>query len=95
MADHRREIDNQQQAIQVLKTRLANIKETHALIEPVRSLGPVGPGGKVILALAGVLGLMLGLFAAFMAEFLAKVRQRRQETEPTRSAPTAVEERAA
>lgn len=79
VADHQRKIDNQKQTIQVLEVRLANIKETRALNEPVRSLAPVSPNGKLILSLALVLGLILGVFAAFMAEFLARVRERVQE----------------
>lgn len=81
LADHKRRIRLQQQQIHELEVRLANMKETRALIDPVRSLEPLGPSGKTLLALAGILGLFLGIFAAFTAEFLAKVRQRVQGKE--------------
>ncbi|HFD91853.1 MAG TPA: hypothetical protein ENJ22_01025 [Gammaproteobacteria bacterium] len=94
-ADHQREIENQKQVVQALETRLANIKATRALLEPARSPEPVGPGGAVIITVAGVLGLMGGLFSAFVAEFLARVRQRRLEPAPPRTTQLPVNEQAA
>ncbi len=82
VADHQRSINVQQQRIQALETKLANMKQTRALIDPVRSLEPASPSGKIIMALALIMGLFIGIFAAFMAEFLAKARQQmRQETQ--------------
>ncbi|MFQ5488809.1 MAG: hypothetical protein ACE5ET_10260, partial [Gammaproteobacteria bacterium] len=82
VADHQHSVNIQQQQIQELETKLANMKQTRALIDPVRSLEPVGPSGKTIMALAMIMGLLIGIFAAFMAEFLAKARQQmRQETQ--------------
>jgi len=83
VADHQRSINIQQQQIQELKTKLANMKQTRALIDPVRSLAPVGPSGKSIMALAIVMGLLIGIFAAFMAEFLAKARWQMRQEEQT------------
>ena len=45
---------------------------------PTVSANPVGPATSLILALGGVLGLMLGVFAAFMREFLVKAREYRE-----------------
>lgn len=75
-ADHTRAIDIQGQKIKEIETRLQNMKETRALIEPVRSLKPVSPGGKLILLLALMLGLVLGVMGAFVAEFMGKVREK-------------------
>ena len=41
---------------------------------PMRSIHPVNWGRAVKLAIAGALGLVLGLFAVFIAEFAARVR---------------------
>ncbi len=81
VADHQRTVENQRQLVQALEVRINSIKETRALIEPVRSLNPVGHSGKLILALAVIFGLMLGIFSAFFLEFLSKARQRMQEQE--------------
>jgi len=74
LADLERDKAMQQEKKSALETGLRSIRETRVLVGPVRSLEPVGPGRAVILALAGVLGLILGIFAAFFAEFLVKVR---------------------
>jgi len=81
LADVKRDITTQQQQIFTIELRLRSIQETRVLVGPARSLEPVGPGRAVILALAGVLGLILGVLAAFFAEFLTKVRAARMERE--------------
>ena len=43
-----------------------------------RSVAPEGAGKSLILALAGILGLMGGIMLAFIAEFMTKVRQQQQ-----------------
>ncbi len=83
VADQQRSINIQQQQIQELETKLANMKQTRSLIDPVRSLEPVGPSGKTIMALALLMGLLIGIIAAFMAEFLAKARQQMRQEEQT------------
>jgi len=61
-----------------VKTKLGNplvsLSETHALLPPMRSLEPKGLGKASIIPLSLVLGLMLGVFAAFVAEFFSRVR---------------------
>ena len=51
------------------------ITPTHVVVESLRSESPVGTGRSLILALGLVLGAMLGLFGAFLAEFGAQVRE--------------------
>ena len=73
----------QLETISALETRLSSIRETRVIVGPARSLEPVGPGRAVILVLAGVLGLLLSVFAAFFAEFLAKARAAMAKEETT------------
>jgi hypothetical protein len=51
------------------------ITPTHVVAKALRSESPVGTGRSLILALGLVLGAMLGLFGAFLAEFGAQVRE--------------------
>lgn len=74
LADNRRAQTSQQDTISKLKIQLANLRETRALMPPMRSPEPTGPGTALVVLLSLVLGLMLAVFAAFFAEFLAKVR---------------------
>ncbi|HHI93652.1 MAG TPA: hypothetical protein ENK04_09105 [Gammaproteobacteria bacterium] len=74
LASNRRTQLSQQDTIGKLEIQLANLRETRALMPPMRSPEAKGPGGALIVMLALVLGLMLGVFAAFFAEFLSKVR---------------------
>jgi hypothetical protein len=59
-----------------LQLQLRNSQPTKMIVPPQRSAKPVGPGRKVIVALSGILGLMLGIFVAFFAEFLNKVKEK-------------------
>jgi len=74
LADNQRAQLNQQDTIAKLKIQLANLRETRALLPPMRSPEATGPGGAVIVLLSLLLGLMLGVFGAFFAEFLAKAQ---------------------
>ncbi|MDT8384414.1 MAG: Wzz/FepE/Etk N-terminal domain-containing protein [Gammaproteobacteria bacterium] len=73
-ADNRRAIERQQQAISTLETQLQNIQPTRAITPPIQSLQPTGPGKSIIIILALIVGGLLGIFAAFFASFLNKVR---------------------
>lgn len=57
-----------------LETELEQIEPTHLLREPQQSLESTDPGTAVILALSAILGLMLGVFAAFVVEFLRNAK---------------------
>ncbi|NEZ04119.1 hypothetical protein G4Y73_08130 [Wenzhouxiangella sp. XN201] len=62
--------------VEELETRLANLRETRAVLPPRQSLNPVGSGRSMIVVLSVVLGLVLGVFAALMVGFVGSVRKR-------------------
>ncbi len=74
LAENKLAQDVQRDTIARLEIQQANLRETRALLPPMRSPEPAGPGKTLIILLSLVLGLMLGVFAAFFAEFLSKVR---------------------
>jgi capsular polysaccharide biosynthesis protein len=63
--------------IEDLRLTITGMLETRAVTPPLRLPEPVGLGKPIILAVAVLVGLMLGVFVAFFAEFLAKARTRR------------------
>lgn len=85
LADNRRSQEQKLQDIKTLEMEKAAMMDTRVLIEPTQSLLPKGPRRTLIVALAGVLGLMAGLFGAFFAAFL--VRARRQMAERADGSP--------
>lgn len=76
--DRTRQQQDQQQVVNELEARLANLRKTEVVLPPTKSPNPVGPGKALILALALLAGLMLGVVAAFLAEFSAKARLQMQ-----------------
>lgn len=82
-AEHERKIEKKKGDIELFRTQMERMEATGApaVAVPAES---IGRGGKMILALSGVLGLMLGVFGAFFAEFVAVAREtaaRRENTE--------------
>ena len=63
--------------IERIEDDIANVSPTSARFVATRSLEQAGTGNTLILALAIVLGGMLGLFSAFFWEFIVNARQRR------------------
>jgi uncharacterized protein involved in exopolysaccharide biosynthesis len=59
-----------------LNTKLASIIPTRSITPTLRSLHPTGVSGRTIIAVSLSAGVTLGLFAAFVAEFVARVRNR-------------------
>ncbi|MCK8827678.1 Wzz/FepE/Etk N-terminal domain-containing protein [Natroniella acetigena] len=55
-----------------LEEKLDAMEEMQVINQPIVSDNPVAPNKKLNLAIAGVLGLMLGVFVAFMKEFLSE-----------------------
>ena len=74
-ADHERKIQRKQNEIRELKALEWEFSPTEvsASVIPAET---IGRGGSLILALSGVLGVMLGVFSAFFAEFTSKARDR-------------------
>ena len=74
-----RESDQQDQKIEIasIENRLNDLRETRILGLAVRSVLPVGPGKKFVLAMSGGLGLFSGVLLAFLFGMMKKVRERR------------------
>lgn len=81
LIDHENSIKEQKINISSLEDNLSLIKETEAIGVAVRSVNPVGSKKPLIVALSLVLGFMGGIFLAFGAEFMAKVRRQQAEME--------------
>ncbi|MFQ5488510.1 MAG: Wzz/FepE/Etk N-terminal domain-containing protein [Gammaproteobacteria bacterium] len=90
LANLRRAQDEQEEKLQEVKAKIANIRETRAITPTMRSLEPTGTGRKMILVLAIVLGGLLAVFGAFFSEFMEKVRQRKMEGGKTENGITPV-----
>jgi len=76
IADNLRGQTELQEGLQELQAKIANIRHTRPITPTLRSYEPEGTSRAVIIVLAGVLGLMLGICLAFVAEFRLKVRER-------------------
>ncbi len=74
--DNERERQLQQQTIADLEAKLAGVRSTAILTPPTQLLDPVGVGRKIVVALYALLGLMGGVFAAFIVEFINGARTR-------------------
>ena len=59
-----------------LQKQLMLMKSLEMVEAPAVPLQPVKPKRTLILAVAGMLGLMLGVFAAFLRDALSKEQQR-------------------
>ncbi|MCI0507725.1 MAG: Wzz/FepE/Etk N-terminal domain-containing protein [Gammaproteobacteria bacterium] len=75
----------QQEEISRVEIQLANLVETRALVPPMQSMEPTGLAKRVILAIAMVLGFVLALMAAFIAEFLQKAKEQIAQDESSGS----------
>jgi len=75
IADTERAIGVQRLKVREIENRIENLRQTRAIVPPMRSAEPVGLAKRVIVVLGVILGLVAGVLAAFFAEFLAKVNQ--------------------
>jgi uncharacterized protein involved in exopolysaccharide biosynthesis len=64
-----------------LENALQNLGNLEVIVSARQSIEKTGPKRSLIVALAIVLGLMLGIFVAFMAEFGASVKKQLAVTE--------------
>jgi len=60
--------------IEQLQVKLRNIQETHAIIEPSRSVKPVGLSAVVMIPLGLFLAALLAFLATFLAEMIGHMR---------------------
>ncbi|MCG2634290.1 MAG: Wzz/FepE/Etk N-terminal domain-containing protein [Gammaproteobacteria bacterium] len=67
--------DMQRQKVDQLVALIENMRPTRIIQIAAQSEKPTSPGKAAILALSGLLGLMVGVFMAFLAEFLANARR--------------------
>ena len=73
--DNEAEVATQQDLIEVYSSQLANLRETREILPAMKSLEPTGISRKLIVIIAAFAGFFLGIFSAFFAEFIAKVRE--------------------
>jgi LPS O-antigen subunit length determinant protein (WzzB/FepE family) len=62
-----------------LEAELESVEPTGILVVARKSAKPEGPARSLIIVLAGLLGLMAGIFSAFFAEFVSTVKARMRE----------------
>jgi uncharacterized protein involved in exopolysaccharide biosynthesis len=79
LADNLRRQTELQENLQEAQAKIVNIRYTRPIVPTLRSLEPHGTGKSAIVTLSGILGLMLGIFTAFLAEFRLKVRDKLNE----------------
>ncbi len=63
-------------SIEIFESQLVNLQNTREIIPPTKSIEPTGLSGKLIVIIAALTGLFLGVFLAFFAEFLDKVKEK-------------------
>ncbi|MDZ7642097.1 MAG: Wzz/FepE/Etk N-terminal domain-containing protein [Desulfurivibrio sp.] len=78
LADNHRRQELQRQETEDYRHRLDNLPQTQLARPPRQSPVPVDDKRRLIIALSLVLGVMLGLFAVFIAEFGRRLRRELQ-----------------
>jgi len=61
---------------EIQKSQLANLRNTREILPPMRSIEPTGTSGKLIIIITTFVGIFLGVFSAFFAEFLSIIKQK-------------------
>lgn len=75
LADNQRAQSEMLLLIDNARMQLANVRETSAVVSPMRSLDPVGLGKTTMVMLSGLIGLFLGIITALFVEFAAMTRE--------------------
>ena len=88
IASNKRQQQAQKDKIARVETQLINLVETRSLVPPMRSMEPTGLAKRVILGIAIVLGMMLAIMAAFIAEFLQKAKEQMGQEQTPNNNPT-------
>ncbi|MGH8378525.1 MAG: hypothetical protein ACRER7_06185, partial [Gammaproteobacteria bacterium] len=73
---HGQDIQGQEIGITNLQAQLDNIQDNRVLGDPIRSVKPVGLGRGAIVGLGIVIGIVLAIFAALLANYVGQVRER-------------------
>jgi len=71
--NEKKQLENMQ-VITKDKAQLSNLLETRAIIQPLKSLKPVGTSSKLILVLFAAAGFIFSLIIVFVIEFLESVK---------------------
>lgn len=58
-----------------VRLQLANMRETGAVVSPMRSLDPVGLGRKSTVMLSSLIGLFVAVIAALLVDFVLRTRE--------------------
>ncbi len=83
LADNKRAQSRQLQLIEEIDVRLANARETKAIVPPMQSIKPVGTSKKLVIILSAILGVLAGIFLAFFVEFVFNVRSQLHNSKRT------------
>lgn len=75
LADNQRAQSEMVPLIDSARQQLANMRETGAVVSPVRSLDPVGLGKTTFVMLAGFVGLFFGIILALSVDFVIRARE--------------------
>lgn len=75
LADNQRAQSELVPLVDVVRLQLNSMRETSAVVSPMRSLDPTDIGKGTVVTLAALAGLFLGIIAAFFVEFVAIARE--------------------
>lgn len=76
LADNQRAQAEIVSLIDSARLQLANMRETQALVSPMRSIDPIGASKGVVIVFSAIVGLVIGILVALFFEFTRKVRLR-------------------
>jgi len=80
IADIRRMIIEKRSMLEKVNLELENLRRTHSLVPPMKSIEPVGVGRVIILLVAVILGMLFSLFSVFIHEFISRARDELQSS---------------
>lgn len=75
LENHDRSILKEEAHVKQVEIRLNNSKQTNALVNPMRSIGPVGVSKGLIVVLGFFMGFLMALISAFIHEFVSNLRK--------------------
>ena len=75
LADNQRAQFELMPLVENVRLQLASIRDTRAVVSPMRSMEPTGLGKKTMVLLAGLAGLVLGTIAVILIDSVTKARE--------------------
>lgn len=79
LENHDRSILKKEAHVKQVEIRLNNSKQTNALVNPMKSIGPVGVSKKLIISLGVFVGFFIALISSLIHEFVSNVRKELKE----------------